>query len=72
MQTRRRWLVFTAHVSVYAISRFAVVITEWTVIAFRALGVLGFNVVSHIRRLGREATLRALPPSTPQAHHHRV
>ena len=64
--------MFTAHVSVYAVSRFAVVVTERTVIAFGALGVLGFNVVSHIRRLGCKATLRALPPSTPQAHHHRV
>ena len=49
MQSRR--LVLTAHVSVYAISCFAVVVTERTVIAFCALGVLRFNVVSHIRRL---------------------
>ena len=68
----RRWLVLTAHVSVYAISCFTVVVTEWTVIAFCALGVLRFNVVSHIGRLGCEATLGALPPPAPQAHHHRV
>ena len=64
--------MFTAHVSVYAVSRFAVVVTEWTVIAFGALGVLGFNVVSHIGRLGCEATLGTLPPASAQAHHHRV
>ena len=71
MQSRRR-LVLTAHVSVYAISRFAVVVTEWAVIAFCALGVLRFNVVSHIGRLGGEATLGALPSAAAQAHHHRV
>lgn len=64
--------VFTAHVSVDAISRVAMVITEVAVIAGRILHVLRLDVVSHIRRLGNESALAALPLASSQAGHHRV
>jgi hypothetical protein len=64
--------VLTAHVSVDTIPCVAMVVTEVTVIAGGILHVLRLDVVSHIRRLGNESALAALPLASSQAGHHRV